>query len=243
MWFAYFHHDLLPALGCEARMPVFEGFRRFCAASPKRPDVQEAIDHAQDQGATPFDTHPSLDERLAALGARGTADCTAQGAAQCSAQCSDLLGGEDRIEAMWYQRINGSEWPAVGWDEFGDAVLRPRIAQRFTGTRMAPEQMPLTELPAAAQSLDAWWARLQPDGPSLLSPEGKRRYVLGVLREWVIASLCHAGFTLRARPGTSLVLDRGGVTVDPSGLLASACEGRLAAGDLAEYAQTGSGQS
>ncbi|MGZ7075396.1 MAG: M48 family metallopeptidase, partial [Candidatus Angelobacter sp.] len=229
MWFAYFHHDLAPALGCGARMPVFEGYRRFCAASPRRREVQEAIDNAEDRSVTPYDTHPSLEERLAALGAGGARRMPPP------ANCAALLGGEERIEAMWYQRIGGSDWPAMGWDAFGDAVLRARMQQRFAGTAMAPETMPLTGLPDVAQSLDQWWPRLKPDGPSFLSPEGQRNYVLNVLREWIIASLCHAGYSLKLRPGASMVLERDGVTLEPGELLAAACEGRLHASEIARY--------
>jgi Zn-dependent protease with chaperone function len=230
MWFAYFHHDLVPALNCGARVPVFEGYRRFCAASPRRRDVQETIDNAEDRTASPYDSHPSLEERLATLGGGASGrlprpDC-----------CAGLLGGEDRIEAMWYQRIGGSDWPATAWDALGDAMLRARMQKRFAGTGMAPENMPLTALPEAAQSLDVWWTRLRPDGPTFLSPEGQRKYVLNVLRDWIVASLCHAGFALKVRPGANLVLERDGVTVEPGELLAAACEGRLYASDLAQYA-------
>jgi hypothetical protein len=227
MWFAYFRHDLVPALDCGARMPVFEGYRRFCAASPRRREVQDAIDHADDRTASPYDTHPSLEERLAALGGGGS------GRLPRPASCAELLGGEERIEAMWYQRIGARDWPALDWDAFGDAMLRARILERFAGSGMAPDKMPLAQLPAAAQSLDEWWARLKPDGPSFLSPEGQRKYVLNVLREWIIANLCQAGFALKARPGAALVLERDGETVDPAALLASACEGRLYASDIA----------
>jgi Zn-dependent protease with chaperone function len=229
MWFAYFHHDLVPALNCGGRVPVFEGYRRFCAASPRRREVQEAIDHAEDRTASPYDTHPSLEERLAALGISGS------GRLPRPANCAGLLGGEERIEAMWYQRIGGSDWPATGWDAFGDAILRARMQQRFAGTNMAPENMPLTRLPDIARSLGEWWTRLRPDGPSFLSPEGQRKYVLNVLREWIIASLCQAGFSLKVRPGGSMVLERDGVTLEPGELLAAACEGRLFASDIARY--------
>jgi hypothetical protein len=232
MWFAYFHHDLVPALGCGARMPVFEGYRRFCATSPRRREVQDAIAHAEDRTASPYDTHPSLQERLAALGGGG------EGRPPRPAHCAGLLGGEDRIEAMWYQRIGGGDWPAMAWDAFGDAMLRSRMQARFAGTGMAPESLPLTTLPEVARSLDEWWTRLRPDGPTFLSPEGQRKYVLNVLREWIIASLCHAGFTLKVRPGASLLLERGGISVEPCELLQAACEGRLSARDLAEYTST-----
>jgi len=232
-WFAYFRHDLVPALRCEARLPVFDGYRRFCAASPKRPEVQDAIDHAGEHLATPFDTHPSLDERLAALGGSGSARLPRP------AQCTGLLGGEARIEAMWYERIGGSAWPAASWDSFGDDVLRKRIVARFAGTSMASEQLPLTELRTIAGALDEWWTRLRPEGVSLLSPEGKRRHVLDVLRDWVISGLCHAGFHVRVRPGTRLVLERDGVVVDPAALLASACEGKVYASELDGYMRAG----
>jgi hypothetical protein len=80
-----------------------------------------------------------------------------------------------------------------------------------------------------------WWTRLKPGGPSFLSPAGQRNYVPDVLRDWVIASLCHAGFALHVRPGESLVLKRDGLTVGPGQLLAEACQGRLTAANLEAY--------
>ena len=227
-WDAYFHRDLVPALDCGVRVPVFDGFRRFCAASPKRPDVQGAIDKAAHRAASPYDTHPELDERLAALGI-GT------GRLPKPASCTSLMGDEAHLEALWFRRIGASDWTAADWDAFGDAGLRARIERRFAGTGMAPEQLPLTELPAIVQSLDEWWTRLRPEGVSLLSPEGKRRYVLGIVQEWIMACLCHAGFVLRVRPGLPLVLERDGVTVEPVALLASACAGTVTAAELARH--------
>jgi Zn-dependent protease with chaperone function len=229
MWFAYFHHDLVPALNCDVRLPVFDGYRRFCAASPKRREVQEAIDGAAARTSSPYDTHPSLDERMAALGGG------ACGRLSGPVTCAGLLGGEERLEAIWFERIGGRDWPGLGWDAFGDVVLGKKIQERYAGTDMAPDMLPLTRLPDIALSLDEWWMRLKPDGPSFLSPAGQRNYVLNVLRDWVIASLCHAGFALHVRPGESLVLKRDGITIEPGQLLAEACQGRLTAATVEAY--------
>ena len=114
-------------------------------------------------------------------------------------------------------------------------MLGKKIQARFAGTDMAPDTLPLTRLPEIALSLDAWWPRLKPDGPSFLSPAGQRNYVLDVLRDWVIACLCHAGFALHVRPGESLVLKRDGITIEPGQLLAEACQGRLTAATVEAY--------
>jgi Zn-dependent protease with chaperone function len=228
-WHAYFHHDLVPALDCGVRVPVFEGFRRFCAASPKRLDVQGAIDKAGDRAVTPYDTHPSLAERLAALAVATDVRVPRP------ASCVDLLGGEAHIEALWYARIGAGTWPATNWDDFGDAGMRTRLERRFAATAMAPEHLPLTDLPAIVQSLDEWWARLRPEGVSFLSQEGRRRYVLGIVHEWVMASLCHAGFALRVRPGLPPMFERDGITVESAALMAAACAGALSAAELARY--------
>jgi hypothetical protein len=229
MWCAYFAQDLGDALDCGVRVPVFDGFRRFCAASPKRHEVYDVLDEAPARDTATGDGRPSLDDRLAALAP------DVAGRLPRPATCIDLVGGEDGLESLWYGRIEAGDWPAGEWDQFGDAFLRARIGRRFAETLFDPATMPLTELPDVVRALDAWTERLRPEGVMPMSPEVERTYVLAILHDWIVACLCEAGFTLHVRPGMDLILDRYGLAVDPAQLLAAACAGKLKVRDLAGF--------
>lgn len=230
-WSAYLNHDLGPAIDYDARVPILDGFRRFCAASPKRREVQEAIDKAEHRAADIYDTHPTLKERVTALGGNPS------GGLPPLSNCLHLVGGEIGAETLWYRRFNTEKLQAVSWDDFGTEILQPRMDKKFSGTKMAPEQMPLEHLPAMAQELDAWWERLRPEGVSFLSAEARRRYVVQILEDWIVVSLCHRGFTPCVRPGQSLILARDGESIRPDMLLAAACEGKITVPELTKYSQ------
>ena len=104
---------------------------------------------------------------------------------------------------------------------------------------MDPTQLPLTELPQLASTLDQLWFRLKPEGVSLLSPQGKRNHVQAILEEWIVACLCHAGFTPRPHPGLPLRLEHNGTSLQPAQMLADAIAGKLDVVQLKQIAGTG----
>jgi heat shock protein HtpX len=69
----YLRSEYLPALGAGFQPPLVEGFQRFVQAEPVTRAMQELVEtEAASQEADPYETHPTLGERLAAL-ARYTA--------------------------------------------------------------------------------------------------------------------------------------------------------------------------
>ena len=226
LWTAYLAHDFGPAVDKGARVPILEGFRRFCELPVKRHAAQETIASVENRTPSPYDTHPSLKERLFALAPKAKPQPYALD------QCLHLLGGEPAAESAWYRRFDADQLTETNWEEFGEKVLRPQLEKRFTDTLMAPERMALTELVTMARELDAWWGKLRPDSVSFLSTEAKRRYVLQIFEDWIIVGLCHHGFTPQVRPGESLVLVRDQVSVQPDVLLKDACENRVSVQDI-----------
>jgi hypothetical protein len=92
---------------------------------------------------------------------------------------------------------------------------------------MDPQQLALTELITMVGNVDQLWQKLQPPGVNLLSPEGKQKYVLAILEDWIIASLCWRGFEPIVQPGRSLTLKRGSHEACADDLLAAARSGTL----------------
>ncbi len=228
-WTVYLNEALFPALGRGARLPILDGFRRFSASSDRRPAVQQAL--ARERGAPPhpFDSHPSLQERLVALGVR------AESSASTTGNALHLLGGEAEAEKLWYERFTRGSLQAADWDTFGETILTPAIQARFRDTFLSPDQVSLRSLPELVADPEALWQRTKPDGLSLLSAQARRRHVLGVLEEFVIAALTARGWCLQAVPGEALWLARSDERLAPEQLLMDLGEGRVDADTLARW--------
>ncbi len=237
MWSSYLDHELGPAIGRGAVMPIFAGFKRFCQAGIRREEVQKAIDWANAHNdeyriTDQFDSHPSLSDRVAALVPGSKPGLPPP------AQCFDLFGGEAATEAAWYDSLTLDKPQPSDWDRFGAEVLQKQVCERFANTWMDPSQLALDQLPAMVKDLDNLWKRLKPEGVSFLSAGGKHNHVLEILDEWIIACLCQNGFVPQVLPGQALVLSRSlpdGQTqrVQAAALLADAQAGKLTSATLA----------
>jgi len=216
MWSAYLNHELGPAINRGARLPIFEGFRRFSLPGARRADVQKSINQARQPKASIYDTHPSLEERVANLVKHAKPEFPKL------EHCFQLLGGEANTENEWYVNYDKSKLTVVTWDQYGNNIIKPQVEQRFKGSWMDPQQLPLSELIPLAGNVDQLWDKLKPAGVSLLSPEGKRKYVWAILEDWIIASLCFRGFQPIAQPGRTLALQRGKQIAYANELLACA---------------------
>ncbi|PWF55404.1 M48 family metallopeptidase [Massilia glaciei] len=234
MWAAYARHELYPAVARGARVPVFDGFRRFCKAGVRRAEVAGAIGNFEIGAKTAFDVHPTLERRIEAIKPGAGAG------APPLAECTHLLGGEAEAEHAWYDFFHDGQLEKCSWERFGADVVQPQIRQRFAGSWMDPERLPLGDLILMAEEIGEepahLWDRLKPEGISFLSRGAKRKHVAEIVEEWVIASLDQRGFTLAVAPGQALRMERDGHTVLPSELMAAALGRTLTPAALAALA-------
>jgi len=236
-WDVYLDQVLTPALQRGARLPLLEGFRRFRASTDRRPVVDEAIARERAAPPHPADTHPSLPERLVALGHRD-GGAMPDPADPLAPNALSLLGGEASADALWYRTFIRGTLQDSDWEAYAERVLMPAVRARFTGTFLAPEQVALTELPALLADPDALWKRTKPDGVTLLSAQGRVRHVCGVLEEFATASLWRHGWQARLVPGEPLWMERDGRRIAPERLIADVREGRVTVDDLAAMVAT-----
>jgi Zn-dependent protease with chaperone function len=229
MWSAYLDHELCPAITRGARLPVFEGFRRFCKPSQKRPEVQASIVQSEARPSSHSDSHPTLADRIAAIQPGATP------AFPPLADCLQLVGGELAAETAWYSMFEHEQLISSDWDHYGSQVLQTQIQERFANSWMAPDKLAFSELVGMAQQAEQLWEKLRPEGVSFLSRLGKRNHVLEILEEWTTACLCQRGFTPQVRPGQALLLSRGQQTVQPRELLSAALDCKLKSASLKQY--------
>lgn len=232
MWSSYLDYELGPALNRGARLPIFEGFRRFCKPGIRRTEIQDAIKYAEEHETSEYDTHPSMEERIAAVvpGAK-------PGIPPLS-QCLHLLGGEQQTEDAWYALFEIDKLTLSDWDNYAADVMQAQNKKRFEGSWMDPNVLPLTELSKLANDPDALWERLRPEGVSFLSRMGKRQYVLEIMEAWICACLTHYGYKASLVPGQALTMLYANASIQPSVLLQSALLGNVGSDELLRMTQT-----
>ena len=221
MWAAYLDEELFPAINHGTQPPIFEGFRLFNQAGEFRQQVKKSIHRNLHIEKSIYDTHPSLEERVANLVPHAQPDFP------LPEDCFALLGNAENVENLWYSTFKNVTLKKATWDEYGREIIKPQIEKRFKGSWMDPQQLPLSELIAIVADTDTLWQKLKPEGVSLLSAEAKKIYVFSIVEDWIIACLCAAGFEPHVYPGRQMVLIRGCQEVVAAQLLTSAKEKTL----------------
>ena len=168
-------------LGSGYLPPITEGFSHFMAAEPIAPMVQSALQESESNGQTnPFDTHPSLRDRVAALSAFAAGP---PGDTRCAVA---LL----RDVRRWERRVLGAQinedWAAnlkpLEWDEVVKAVDLPIF-------RAGVEKMSDTLRAFTIASVPTYLVELARLGTRLSVRRSRRRRARLVPRAWSSSSL------------------------------------------------------
>jgi Zn-dependent protease with chaperone function len=220
----YLRHEYLGALDGGVRPPLLDGFRRFLG-SPKMQELRAGFaERALAEKVDPYDTHPPLAERLAAVDALAQSPGAAHGAAARAAAGGDasaatLLTGlpEAELELLRFQ-VRGSDLgklPAVGWDAVADITLPKHwreVAFEHAG-----------KLPALTVAEFAAQRERVPQLAAALRQPGKDTERLAHARHVLCALLAFrlhaAGFAVNSPPGYPVVLFRGERALQPFDLL------------------------
>lgn len=233
LWQAYWQFELQPAIQRDTYLPIFEGFRLFCKASPKRTEIQTFLQafpaQAEQHALAHFDYTPPFSIRLQALRGKSESGLPALG------QCSSLLGGEATAEIIWYSQFETGLSNTCDWGQYARAVLPARIRAQFAQHWMNPSKLALTELINLTYQIDDLWEKIRPTGLDLRSPQAQHRACLTLLEDWIVACLLQRGFQIHLHPGLLLRLQRQETIVTPNELLALALTGSLKSSHLKQY--------
>lgn len=228
-WGAYFHGEYVGLLAHGARPPLLEGFERFLAQPDKREDVERAIARAEARASSDEDTHPSLEERLDALSldaselGQGTLGARERGRAL------GLLADPSAAEGAAIELLMRPGHPPlreVAWDDVGESVWieawRKDLAPLQAAlARMTPRKM--AEVFEDPERLGGGLLR----GISIVSPEARRRQLVGTLGLWLVLWLHDRGCAIEVPPGADAIARRGERAVRPERMVRELARGEL----------------
>jgi heat shock protein HtpX len=225
----YWFTEVAPVLQRGFRPPIATGFTSFIASPPIASQIHEAIEQEMAEGKSdPYDTHPPLRDRVAALGAHAT-----RAVPDAGPRAITLLDRVDELEARLVAHVSDakSDAPplaAIAWSEAGpqvwSAIWREKVhtaGEKLTG--VTPAQIPaiVADLPGAALRFG-----FAPHRQAAEQGEGTGN-VVQLLGTALAVALLDRGWTVRALPGESVLFSRGSESAEPLSDL-----GRLARGEL-----------
>jgi heat shock protein HtpX len=224
---AYLQHEVAPVVEMGFRPPLTEGFSLFLS-QPGVAEVmrQSAEEEASVSRANPYDTHPPLSERIAAIetlppGAK---------AGPCAPALSlvrNVPDLEQRLLAHWLGPDSAAGLTAVDWEATATQVWLPYWDKTVRPYEAGLRGVTAASLPTLLQSPGELGAQLERSAGRTLPPAEKTRGVTMLVARALVVELARQGWTLDTSPGAQALLQRGGHRIKP--FLAVA---RLASGEL-----------
>jgi len=210
----YWREEVAPVLDAGYLPPLAGGFARFLAAPQVSARVDEEVAEELRSGESePFDSHPALRERLAALGSPDLSLATGEEPTALSL-LDDVPLLEKQLLAQLADSQKARALKPVAWDDVGAAVLQPRWSA-FVGEHVGPLRG-LT--PAQLASLD--WKALGRKLIQVGRHEGVEALALAdyAVGAALTVALVRAGFALETPVGAPVRVSREGFTLEPFGL-------------------------
>lgn len=228
----YWSNEVVPAISRGFRPPVAAGFKRFV----KLPEIQRQIvsnlSEAIASGtADPYDTHPSLKERLASLDALPHAPEPPLD----DRPATSLIGRAEELEpaivdSLIRTDLRGTLEP-LPWEEAGEKLWIPVWREQVEYHGASLRAIRTDELPELAREAPRLVMRMQ-----LLNQQGmageqeiaQSQHLAGA----ALAILLHArGFSVTALPGEQVRLCRGDVVIEPFSVVRDLARGALDSGE------------
>ena len=213
----YWQRDVAPVLRAGRRPPIVDGLRRYLS----RPAVQHELAAVLAREAAARTraswSHPSLGDRLAALGPIDEDETPPRVAG---------VRDDDDLERALLAAIAGDDDATalrrIAWSQVGEDIVLPAL--RLTAERVSPA---LVSTPVGALG-DPWGVA----GRLYLERGGGAD---GAATESLGAALCvalaDAGWTANAEPGDELVMSQGELAIRPLVEVAALIEGRPGAAE------------
>lgn len=231
----YWANEVVPVLNEGYRPPLAQGFRMFLSDEKIVSAVEKEIGKELQEGkADPYDTHPALKERLAAL-----AQMPAGEVDQDNAPAVSLIGDDvERLELEMLLAMAGGkleqELKPVSWDEVGDKVLVP-VWKKFTGQykTFLPGYTP-RDIASIALDASAALKKFSKPEHAGIPDEEMAREMFGVLGAALALVLHGRGWKFSAKPGEEIRFSDGGdAAISPFEVLRNVKEKKMTAEEWA----------
>jgi Zn-dependent protease with chaperone function len=226
---SYLLQECAPLLSAGYRPPLAEGFQRFVQAPPVAEAITRQLEEELKTGKEdPYDTHPPLKERIAAVehlpaGNPGAEDPPA------TVLLNDLPGLEHRLIGTLIEPGAAENLEPIHWSEVVSSVFLPQWTELLRANTAALGGLVPESLPETAANPKAFGLRLRSPGgetPDDGDAEGLAGAVVGAA---LAVLLAQRGGMVSSVPGEPVSASIGVTSIEPFGVLQSLADRKLSA--------------
>jgi Zn-dependent protease with chaperone function len=200
-WPAYWNTEVVPVLNQSCMPPIADGFARFLVVPEIALQVAEGIGKEIEEGKIdPYDTHPPLRDRIAAI-----EQLTVAANDQNSAIALSLLDAPQDAELQFLVFVNPKlekeSLRPVGWDEIGQAVTIPSWKSLVAEYALLLQGVTAESVPDLIQRLPEIGSRMRDPKGSLLAPQQRTQRAGHLVASALALALLDKGWQLEISPG------------------------------------------
>jgi Zn-dependent protease with chaperone function len=200
-WPTYWNTEVVPVLNQSCMSAFADGFARFLVVPEIALQVAEVIGKEMEEGKIdPYDTHPPLRDRIAAI-----EQLTVIANDQNSALALSLLDSPEDAELQFIAFVNPNfekePLRRVGWDEIGPAVTIPYWKSTVTEHASLLEGITADAVPDFTQKLSDIGSRMRDPKGTLLTREQRTRRAGQLVASALGLALLDKEWQLETRPG------------------------------------------
>jgi heat shock protein HtpX len=231
---AYWANEVVPLLSVGRRPPVGAGFNAFVHAEQIEQAAGSYLEQELAEGVTdPYDSHPSLAERIAAV-----EDCP-PGEPDDSPPAAALVRDPLTLEEAQAAHLFGddaAQMQPVDWEAVGAEVYLRRAQRLVDAHGELLGEATAGDLDQVVDDLGRLAGALQAREPEL-EVEHARDFAAALMADGLLVALHEHGWSVEAPPAEPVVCRRGDDTVPPHAVVFELREGRLSAAAWRERAQ------
>ena len=228
-WQTYWKNEVAPALNYGFVPPVAEGFGHFTNVKSIAQQVSQIVDkQASNQKTDPYDSHPSLHDRLIALGNLAAGPETSN-----ELSAITLLENVTQLEYELLlpiaKRANIQNLKAVNWDELLERVYLPSWKSVVSQQEAVLTGLTPRALPERSRNMHKLEERLS--GAEKMSPKNRSNLIISAVGAALSLGLIKQGWTAQKSPGEPVSLSKDGKSIQPFSILPMLTSGNLSWGD------------
>jgi heat shock protein HtpX len=217
----YWEDEIEPAISAGYRPPVLAGFSRFVSTERIRSAAAAHLELELAEARTdPYDSHPSLAERIAALDALAPGSSDHSGPAHALLESDELL--EQRTFAGW--RVEGEPLAPLSWEDAAERVWLARHRDVVAAHRDLLDDITVATIGGVAVDPAPIADALRTRQPAM-TPEEAAGFARLLLAAGIADALARSGWRVEALPGDPFSLVRDSQRIVPSDIVAALVSG------------------
>jgi hypothetical protein len=224
---AYWEHECAPVLNAGFRPPLTEGFQKFVSRKKVAEEIDKLIEEALQEGkADPYDSHPPLKERIAAVEGITGGETFVE-----DPPAITLLEDVTSLELELVVTLAGPDQAAklksISWDNVRDEVYLPKWRKLVEANASVLQGVKVADLPARLMDFKTFSRQFKYMSGEDVSWQDAESVGGAVLGAAMVVLLQGRGAAAQSEHGDALELNLNGVAIQPFNVISELREGKL----------------